>query len=98
MHNLMETTKELIAADGKKIELDGAAFLTLTLGNATSSQQVYVTPQATCLLLSQKARNELRVGLMYFPAQLAETSQMAECTDMDTDDHHADKHCTNTQT
>ena len=77
-HNLVETTEKLMAGNGKHIKLDFTTFLTLTLGDATSSQLVYVTPQA-CLLLSQKAR----ARPMDFPAQVAETGQMDKCTDID---------------
>ena len=54
-----------MAANGKQIQLDGNLFHTLTLGNATSSQLVYMTNHATCLFLSQKVPNELRraIGL-----------------------------------
>ena len=45
-----------MATNGKQIQRDGTVFLTQTLGNATSSQLVYMTPHANCLLLSQKAR------------------------------------------
>ena len=77
-HNLVETTEKLMAGNGKHIKLDCPLFLTLTLGSATSSQLVYMIPLA-CLLLSQKAR----ARPMNFLAQVAETDQMAECTDID---------------
>ena len=46
------------------IKVDGAVLLTLTLVDANSSQLAYVTLQATCLLLSQKARKELPTGVV----------------------------------
>ena len=62
-----------MAANGEQNELDRTVFQTLTLGNSTSIQLVYVTNQATCLLLSQKAYKELRDRIMDFLAQEVET-------------------------
>ena len=41
--------------NGTQIELDGAVFLKLTVADAMCSRMVYVMPQVTGLLLSQKA-------------------------------------------
>ena len=49
-HNLLSTKVTLMVANSSQIKLDGI-FLTLTLGDATSSQLVYVT----CLIHSQIA-------------------------------------------
>ena len=75
IQDLVKTTKKLIAANGEHIELDSTLFRTLTLGDSTSSKLVYVTNQATCLLLSQKARKELRARPMEFPAQVQRPAQ-----------------------
>ena len=40
---------------GRQIKLDGLVFLNPSICDATSSQQVYVTPQVTFLFLSQKS-------------------------------------------
>ena len=66
-------------------------FLTLTLGDGTSSHHFFIMPQATCLLLSQKARKELPAGHMDFLAQVAEPSQKAECTGIEIEDDNGEE-------
>ena len=39
-HNLSKTTEGLVGANGGQIELDGAVFRNLIMGDATSSQLV----------------------------------------------------------
>ena len=67
--NLTPTTERLVGANRGQIKIDGAIFLNLTVGDALSSQLMYVTPQMTYLLLSQQACKELRTGHPDFPAQ-----------------------------
>ena len=40
--------------NGGQIKLDGVVFLNLTMGDATSSELVYMTPQVTCFCLSKR--------------------------------------------
>ena len=55
------------------------------MGNATSSQLVYVMPQLTCLFLSQKASKELCAVHSNFRAQTTETGQN-HCIAMDSNE------------
>ena len=70
-HNLAKTNERLVRSNAGQIKLDGAVFLNLTLGDSMSSQLVYVTPQVTCLFLSQRAFKELHAVYPNFPAQSA---------------------------
>ena len=54
-------------------------FPNLTLGAATTSQLVYVTPKCPAFSFP----NMLRVTPLDFPAQAAKTGRVAECTAMD---------------
>ena len=78
-----EDNKSLVGANGRRIVLDSAGFLNLTLGDTTSCQLVYVTPQVTCMWLSQRACKELRTAHLDFQAQAAETGQEADCSAVD---------------
>ena len=84
----MEMAEKLMAANSEQIELDCFMYLNLTLGNDSSSQRVVVIPQATYLLLSQKARKELRAGHMDLLAQVTENGEKAECTDIEIEDNN----------
>ena len=57
--NLVKTTERLVETNSKGVKLDGAVFLNLTLGEATTSQPVYVALQVTGLFLSPEGRKEL---------------------------------------
>ena len=70
-HDLATTTKKLVGANSSQIKLDGAVFMNPTMGNATSSQMMGLTPKVTCLFISQKARKELCAMHTNFPAQVS---------------------------
>ena len=74
-HDLAQTTKRLVGANCRQVKLYDVIFLNLTMGNAMSSKQVYVTSPVTCVFLSQKARKELCALYPNFPAQASETSK-----------------------
>ena len=87
-HNLVKTIERLVGANGRQIKLDGALFLNRTLGVATISQLVYMTPQVTCLFLSLNACQELGETPLDSPAQATGTGRVAECTAMDNEDEN----------
>ena len=76
-HNLTATSKRLVGANSGHIKLNIAVFLNLTVADTTSSQMVYVTPQVTCLFLSQKACKELCAMHPYLPAQATGTDKIS---------------------
>ena len=81
-NSLVRTNKNLVEDKDRQIKLDGTVFLNLTLGTATITQLVYLTPQVTRLFLSQKACQDLHVMALDLPAQMARTGRVAECTAM----------------
>ena len=74
---------------GRQIKLDGLVFLNPSICDATSSQQVYVTPQVTFLFLSQK---ELCPVHPDFPVQATETIQNQR-TAVDSDNDNCQDNC-----
>ena len=76
LHNLLQTSESIMAANGELIKLDSTAFLDVSLGNATSSQPMYMMPQFSCLYLSQPAFKELNAVHKDFPTQVPEMGQM----------------------
>ena len=50
---LVKTTEQLVTANSHNIKIDGVVFLNMTMGDATTNQLVYRTPQVACLFLSQ---------------------------------------------
>ena len=44
LHNLLQTSDSMTAANDELSKLEGTAILDLTMGNATICQLVYVTP------------------------------------------------------
>ena len=87
-NSLVRTIERLVETDDRQIKLDSAVFLNQTLGDARTSNSVYVTPQVTCLFLSQNACKELRIRPLDFPAQVASTGRVAECTTMNNKTDH----------
>ena len=83
-NDLAATTERLVGANGGKIKMDGIVFLNLTVGNATSSQLVYMTPKVTSFFLSLRACKELCAVHPNFPAHTTEIGQnQRNATDSD---------------